>query len=370
MMLCFGSVGLVLLALDMQKGHGNPDSAVWNRMETSERNYYTRYHNMTEISEWMEVMERENPDVVSSMIYGQTYEKRNITLLKIGLSSPERKKAIWMDCGIHAREWIAPAFCQYFVNELLRMYKTDTKVHKMMKNLDFFITPVVNVDGYTYSWLNESTRLWRKSRSPGPDGCTCYGTDLNRNFNANWGTIGVSTDCCEEEYGGTKASSEPETQAVTDMLDEMSQDLLAFITIHCFGQFIIFPYGNPNTLPPNYNELMAVGLGAANAIKAVHGMRYTVISPDILYPASGLSQDYARQIGIPLSFTFELRDTDEYGFILPEDLIQPTCEEAYVGVQHIISYAHDKAFYSSAAAVTTTLWTTLMAVWVSSATLL
>lgn len=96
-----------------------------------------------------------------------------------------------MDCGIHAREWIAPAFCQYFVREvcvsitvkhilvsvrtvsrgvstnhgnpliefyqqILRTYKTDTKVNEMMKNLDFYITPVLNVDGYIYSWHNES----------------------------------------------------------------------------------------------------------------------------------------------------------------------------------------------------------------------
>ncbi len=26
------------------------------------------------------------------------------------------KRAMWIDCGIHAREWIAPAFCMWFVN--------------------------------------------------------------------------------------------------------------------------------------------------------------------------------------------------------------------------------------------------------------
>ncbi|XP_012995286.4 carboxypeptidase O-like isoform X2 [Esox lucius] len=371
MMLCLGSVGLVLLALTVQNGHGAPDSAGWNGKDTTERNYYTRYHNMTEISDWMEKMKRENPDVVSSMVYGQTYEERNITLLKIGLNSTKRKKAIWMDCGIHAREWIAPAFCQYFVKEILQRYKTDTKVKEMMKNLDFYVTPVLNVDGYIYSWLNNSTRLWRKSRSPGPVGCTCYGTDLNRNFYANWGTVGVSTNCCEETYCGSKALSEPEARAVTDMLGKMSGDILAFLTIHSYSQLILVPYGHPNISAPNYNELMEVGLGAVKAIKAVHGMDYTVGTwPDILYPASGSSQDYARLIGIPLSYTFELRDKGEYGFELPEDQIQPTCEEAYAGVQHIITYAHDKAFYSSAATVTTTLWTTVMTAWVFSATLL
>ena len=38
---------------------------------------------------------------------------------QIGLGSEGvQKKAIWMDCGIHAREWIAPAFCQWFVKEV------------------------------------------------------------------------------------------------------------------------------------------------------------------------------------------------------------------------------------------------------------
>lgn len=30
----------------------------------------------------------------------------------------ERRKAIFMDCGIHAREWISPAFCQWFVYQV------------------------------------------------------------------------------------------------------------------------------------------------------------------------------------------------------------------------------------------------------------
>uniref|UniRef100_A0A4W5KWY9 Carboxypeptidase O n=1 Tax=Hucho hucho TaxID=62062 RepID=A0A4W5KWY9_9TELE len=329
--------------------------------ETTERNYYSRYHNMSEITAWMEQMKRENPDVVSSMVYGQTYERRNITLLKIGLSSTGRKKAIWMDCGIHAREWIAPAFCQYFVKEILRTYKTDTKVNEMMKNLDFYITPVLNIDGYIYSWHNESTRLWRKSRSPGTGGCTCYGTDLNRNFYANWGMVGVSTDCCNLFYCGTKALSESEARAVTDMLGKMSEDILAFLTIHSYGQQLLVPYGHPNISAPNHDELVQTIQLLANKTL------FLSLSPD---PFSGSSQDFARLIGIPLSFTFELRDKGEHGFELPEDQIQPTCEEAYAGAHHIITYAHDKAFYSYAATVTATLWTTLLAAWVSSAILL
>lgn len=327
---------------------------------------YTKYHTMDEISAWMNQMQRENPDVVSTMIYGQTYEKRNITLLKIGFSSTTPKKAIWMDCGIHAREWIAPAFCQHFVKEVLGSYKTDSRVNMLFKNLDFYITPVLNMDGYIYSWLNNSTRLWRKSRSPCHENSTCSGTDLNRNFYANWGMVGISRNCCSEVYNGATALSEPEAEAVTDFLGAHQNHLLCYLTIHSYGQLILVPYGHPNISAPNYDELMEVGLAAAKAIKAVHGKSYKVgSSPDVLYPNSGSSRDFARLIGIPYSFTFELRDEGQHGFILPEDQIQPTCQEAYEGAMSIINYVHDKNFKNNAITVTATLWTTLMALWIS-----
>lgn len=42
------------------------------------------------------------------------------------------------------------------LNQLLETYKTDPKVENMMKNLDFYVTPVLNVDGYMYSWQDNT----------------------------------------------------------------------------------------------------------------------------------------------------------------------------------------------------------------------
>ncbi|KAJ8350306.1 hypothetical protein SKAU_G00254360 [Synaphobranchus kaupii] len=358
MAMMLGSAGLLLMALCMQSSDGASYRAVENgQQDLRLKNYnYTKYHPMDEISLWMEQVQNENPGLVSSEVYGKTYEGKNITLLKIGLASSSPKKAIWMDCGIHAREWIAPAFCQWFVKEILQTYKADEQLNLMLKNVDIYVTPVLNIDGYMYSWTNESTRLWRKSRSPSPEAdCSCYGTDLNRNFNANWGTVGISRDCCSQVYCGPKPLSETEALAVTE------------------------------SLAPNYYELMQVGLAAAKAMKAVHGMEYIVgTSPDVLYPNSGSSRDWARLIGIPFSFTFELRDKGEYGFKLPEDQIQPACEEAYAGARSIMNYVHDKAFNittttapttapvttPSAATATAALWTVLLACSITSAALL
>uniref|UniRef100_A0A672IT24 Carboxypeptidase O n=1 Tax=Salarias fasciatus TaxID=181472 RepID=A0A672IT24_SALFA len=317
---------------------------------------YFRYHPMPEITDWMWLMVEDHPDLVTVVDYGRTHENRTISLLKIGLDTGLKKKAVWMDCGIHAREWIAPAFCQYFVRQILQTSKTDPKMELMMKNLDFYVTPVFNVDGYVYSWKDNTTRLWRKSRSASPPGCDCQGTDLNRNFDSNW-AVGVSSNCCSSRYCGTGPMSEPETQFLTYFMGSWKDDFLCFLTIHSFGQMLLFPYGHPNFTASNYAELMEVALAAAEAIQEVHGMIYKVgIASDVIYPFSGSSQDWAHMLGIPLTFTFELRDNGTFGFELPEDQIQPSCEEAYSGVLHIITYAHDKAF-SAAAAV----WTVLLA---------
>lgn len=74
--------------------------------------------------------------------------------------------------------------------------------------------------------------------------------------------------------------------------------------------------------------------------------------------------------GIPLAYTFELRDKGTFGFKLPEDQIQPTCEEAYSGALHIITYAHDKALNGAVATACVTLWSLLLAVGVTSTTLM
>ncbi|KAL6115474.1 cpo [Pungitius sinensis] len=338
--------------------------------ERAEYDYY-KYHPMLEISQWMDQVAMDHPGVVTVMKYGQTYEKRTIRLLKIGLNTGEKKKAIWMDCGIHAREWIAPAFCQYFVSQILKAHKTDLKMQEMMKNMDFYVTPVLNIDGYIYTWENNATRLWRKNRSPGPLGYSCTGVDLNRNFDANWGTVGVSSNCSSEIYCGSQPMSEPEAQAVTYFVGTRPQEFLCFLTIHSYGQLLLLPYGHPNFTASNYQELMEVGLGAADAIRKVHGMNYTVgTSPDVLYPNSGSSRDWARMQEIPFSFTFELRDNGTFGFELPEDQIRPACEEAYSGALHIITYAHDKTFSGAVATAAATLSIMLLAVGVTGNSLL
>lgn len=51
-----------------------------------------------------------------------------------------------------------------FSFQILQNYKTDPKISRFLQNLDFYVLPVLNIDGYIYSWKkvsseNPGTRL-------------------------------------------------------------------------------------------------------------------------------------------------------------------------------------------------------------------
>ncbi|TRY58490.1 hypothetical protein DNTS_004909 [Danionella cerebrum] len=79
---------------------------------------YTKYNNWATISQWIISIGSSNPELISRQVIGSSYEGRPLHLLKIGKKRRFDKPAIFMDCGFHAREWISPAFCQWFVKEV------------------------------------------------------------------------------------------------------------------------------------------------------------------------------------------------------------------------------------------------------------
>lgn len=142
---------------------------------------------------------------------------------------------IIIDCAIHAREWVSPAFCFWMINEL-----SDGSLTSWTDYINFIIYPVLNPDGYHYSYTSD--RYWRKNRNDN-NGHRCKGVDLNRNYDAEWGYAGTDTDKCGQTYGGTKAFSEPESQAHRDHQTALPNKL-AYLTYHAYSQFIIYPYSS------------------------------------------------------------------------------------------------------------------------------
>ncbi|KAM9609937.1 carboxypeptidase B2-like isoform 2-T2 [Trichechus inunguis] len=264
--------------------------------------YYQQYHSLSEIYSWIDLTTERYPDMVEKLHIGSSYEKYPLYVLKVSKKGQIAKNAIWIDCGIHAREWISPAFCLWFI-------------------------------GYN--------RMWRKNRSFHEDN-RCIGTDLNRNFaSKHWCEEGASSFSCSENYCGPYPESEPEVKAVADFLRKNINHIKAYISMHSYSQHIVFPYSYNRSKSKDHKELSLVAREAIRAIESIsRNTKYTHGSgAESLYLAPGNSNDWIYDLGIKYSFTIELRDTGRFGFLLPERFIKPTCQEALAAVSKIVWHA-------------------------------
>lgn len=173
-----------------------------------------------------------------------------LSLCRISNGNP-KNKAIWIDGGIHAREWISPASVTYIVNDIVENWDDQPEY---IRNVDWYVLPVHNPDGYEYT--HRTDRLWRKNRS---NGGRCSGVDLNRNYGYKWGGKGTSQNTCTEIYSGRCAFSEPETAAVKRFFENNKNKFYAFLTFHSYGQYILHPWGYDDVVPPDYQDLGRVG---------------------------------------------------------------------------------------------------------------
>ncbi|CAL8102669.1 unnamed protein product [Orchesella dallaii] len=287
---------------------------------------WSRYHRYNEIISYAK-QQAARDGMVSYQSIGTSTEGREIGLVKISDGTGGNKPAIWMDGGIHAREWISPATVTYIMHKLI----TDINYRDLVQNFDWYIVPIINVDGYEYTHTRD--RLWRKTRRPN-QGTHCVGTDPNRNWGFKWGGPGSSGNPCEQTYRGPKPFSEPETSAVANAVLARRNQIKMYLTFHSYSQLWLLPWSYTRQRPSDYSELQRLGLIGARALASTYGTRYRVGSaPEILYEAAGGSDDWAKgAAGIKYSYTLELRDTGTYGFALPARQITATGEETLRGV--------------------------------------
>ncbi|EDM02289.1 carboxypeptidase B2 (plasma), isoform CRA_a [Rattus norvegicus] len=266
--------------------------------------YYEQYHSLNEIYSWIEVITEQHPDMLQKIYIGSSYEKYPLYVLKVSGKEHRVKNAIWIDCGIHAREWISPAFCLWFIGYVTQFHGKENTYTRLLRHVDFYIMPVMNVDGYDYTWKKEK---------------------------------GASSFSCSETYCGLYPESEPEVKAVADFLRRNINHIKAYISMHSYSQQILFPYSYNRSKSKDHEELSLVASEAVRAIESINkNTRYTHGSgSESLYLAPGGSDDWIYDLGIKYSFTIELRDTGRYGFLLPERFIKPTCAEALAAVSKI-----------------------------------
>ncbi|KAJ8393411.1 hypothetical protein AAFF_G00061330 [Aldrovandia affinis] len=260
---------------------------------------YENYHTLSEIYSFMDMLVAENPNLVSKIQIGSSYEKRPLNVLKFSTGSG--RPGIWIDTGIHSREWVTQASGTWFAKKIVTDYGSDPALTNLLNSMDIFIEIVTNPDGFHYTHTNN--RMWRKTRKPNP-GSSCVGVDPNRNWDAGFGGPGASGSPCSETYRGPKAHSEPEVSAIVDFVRSHG-NLKAFVSIHAYSQMLLYPYGYTRKPALDQAELHDLAKKAITDLASMYGTRYKYGSIiNTIYQASGGTIDWTYKQGIKYSYTF------------------------------------------------------------------
>ncbi|NXA47826.1 CBPA2 Carboxypeptidase, partial [Nothocercus julius] len=329
------------------------DMAFSRQRERSTNTFdYGTYHSLASIYEELDNLAQEHSSIVSKLTIGESYEKRPLYVLKFSTGGTNRP-AIWIDAGIHSREWITQASAIWIARKIASDYGSDPSVTSLLNKMDIFLLAVTNPDGYEFT--HTENRMWRKTRSRN-QGSLCIGVDPNRNWDAGFGDQfllcslsvltgpGASSNPCSDSYHGPSANSEAEVKSVVDFIKNHG-NIVAFLTLHSYSQLLMYPYGYKCTKPADYTELDSVGKAAASSIHSLYGTTFKVGNIcSTIYQASGGSIDWSYDYGIKYSFAFELRDTGNYGFLLPASQIIPTAEETWLGLKTIMEHVRDNLY--------------------------
>jgi len=320
---------------------------------SADADWFASYHTLAETVNWWKALPATYPAVKMTWIdqIAVTEGGNRLSALEMTVGATSNPW-IYFQCQIHAREWISGATCQWIIDELLRQYTAGHQATRdIFARYNFAIVPVVNPDGFAFTWTND--RLWRKNRRTN-SGSTCRGVDLNRNYNDHWGQGGSSTNPCSDTYMGPSVASEPEVRGIQAYVKGLLSKGPIWMGIdwHSYSQLILRPYGWTSANSPSETQLAAMGTGYRNAVLNTHtpGRSYTSQKSIDLYVTTGSAGDwlYGTDL-VPNSsankgfrvaaYTIELRPVNNPpGFELPPAEIHPTGKENYNGVLSFINY--------------------------------
>ncbi len=259
------------------------------------------------------------PHLLQWVDVGDSWEKANGLaggdLYVARLTSPEgpdKKPKFFLVAELHAREIITPEVAMNFADDLLRNYGQDPTVTWLLDNREVWVMPMANPDGHAQAVQAENWRKNARLTASCEYGAppNSFGVDLNRNYGFQWGLdTGSSADPCNLTYRGEGPYSEPETQAIRDLVREQDFDIL--VSLHSWGDEVLYPWAHTWDTAPDANSLGAM----ATRMAAVSG--YTAKQTSQMgYVSSGDAADWSYgELGIA-SFTLEVGGMED-GFFWP-----------------------------------------------------
>lgn len=264
------------------------------------------YPSNAEIQMKMDNLGKQYPGMVHKVKIGETAEGRDLMAYRIGSGSEGEKPGVLVVGGHHAREWAGNGAVTESVEKLLKGYKTDPEMAEKVDGLEMWFVPMANPDGYEYS--RNADPDWRKNRSH-HDGYDGVGTDLNRNYSAEYrfhgdvpkrvnDDVGASDDPKKLTFRGPHALSEKESQALTNFMDTRP-NLKGVLDVHGFGRMILFPGVESEERDAHYRQV------ADKINAALDDTKYTPLAIPELYRTTGDMSAYGEQQGM-LSMGLEI----------------------------------------------------------------
>jgi len=296
------------------------------------------YRTLAQLHSRIDEIVANHPDIATTESIGTSYLEQAsgngydipvLVLTNFGSTFP--KVPALLVSGIHPRE-LTPVESILRLAEYLVDNKNDPEISYLLDHTEIHIVPMVNPD--TRAEIEVTGKRLRKNRHNYGCKISHPGVDLNRNFPIHYGMdSGSSSDPCHNNYRGSNALSEPETEnlfvyarqlfgaterPLSQLYNKCPEETPGlFLDVHSQGRLIIFPWSAfGDRKAPNDEVTMASKMATLAGGFQLWGPG----QEGFLYPASGSSTDgIYGQFCVP-SFGFELgndhfekcKDYEEY----------------------------------------------------------
>jgi hypothetical protein len=262
------------------------------------------------LKDWYHQVAGANADIVKEETIGLSLLGQPIKAYKVTLGAQSQRDGsrpvALFESTQHAREWISTEverrLFKWFIDN-----RNTSAVKRILQRTELWFIPMMNPDGYDYTFTSKTTRLWRKNlRDANSDGVidpAHDGVDPNRNWPENWNydLEGASSDPSTQTFHGSGPGSEPEIQAARKLHQRLRPRFM--IDYHSYAQLILYPEGWQVETPATDAPLMAA-LAGDDTKPAVAGF-----DPDVaaeLYTTNGDVVDDAHHSWGTQAYTVEL----------------------------------------------------------------
>lgn len=313
-------------------------------------NYFGGYRTVAEHDARMDGIAASRPDLALVVDYGDSWRKANgqpnghdlkaicITARRPGdcqLNPNTDKGRFFLMAALHPREMSTSEMAWRWMTYLVDNYNVDPDVTALLDTSEMWIVPVANPDGRSVVEQGGNAPYLQRKNLNDTQGACSYppndpnyvfsqpGVDLNRNAAFKWGVSGSDTTACSQVFRGVAPASEPEEQALETLMAQLFRDQRgpldgdaapitttgAMLTLHSYSDLVLLPWSWSQCLGMCTASQQApndAGLRAFAFRMSYFNGYATGQASELLYPASGTTDDWAYGVlGIP-GFTFEI----------------------------------------------------------------